>query len=66
MTLSLTSTRSTPKNGLMGNPGLGVESSGAGRGPIITPPVSTRVHIIIVIFINLYIYILLLEVIPQG
>ena len=39
-TLSSTSTGSMPKNGLMGNPGLGVELSGEGRGVIIIPPVS--------------------------
>ena len=39
-TLSSTSTGSIPKKGLIGNPGLGVELSGEGRGVIIIPPVS--------------------------
>lgn len=42
LTLSSTRTGSMPKNGLMGNPGLGVESSGDGRGVIMIPPVSAQ------------------------
>ena len=36
----LYNTGSTPKNGDMGNPGLGVELSADGRGVIAIPPVS--------------------------
>ncbi len=35
-----TSSGLMPKNGLIGNPGLGAESSGEGRGVIMIPPVS--------------------------
>ena len=46
LTSSLINTGSTPKNGIMGKPGLGVESLGAGRGVIIIPPVSSvKYHI---------------------
>ena len=41
LTSSLINTGSIPKNGIMGKPGLGVESLGAGRGVIIIPPVSS-------------------------
>ena len=40
LTCSSISTGSMPKNGLMGKPGLGVESSGPGRGVMAMPPVS--------------------------
>ena len=36
----LTRAGSIPKNGVIGNPGLGVESSGDGLGDIMIPPVS--------------------------
>ena len=41
-TLSSTIAGCIPKKGLVGNPGFGVELSGAGRGVIITPPVSVH------------------------
>ena len=45
LTSSLINTGSIPKNGIMGKPGLGVESLGAGRGVIIIPPVSSVKYI---------------------